>query len=77
MFNIYPSLSSFCGYVKLLNLTWWRTTHGYRLNGLSRTNPGDGTMGFLWGQVVHQNNWGELTHLLSGMNHQVCIFHTV
>ena len=20
------------------------------------------SMGFLWGQVVHKNNWGELTH---------------
>ena len=36
-------------------------------------NPGDFNGIFKWGQVVHWNNWGELTHKNDerGMNHQV------
>ena len=48
------------------------------LGGELPTNRGCGlvltlviSMGFLWGQVVHLENWGELTHLLNGINHQV------
>ena len=53
-----------------IDITWWRTTHESWL-WVSEL-PSD-LHGIFGSGLIHWKNWGELTHLLSGMSHQVHI----